>query len=167
MKRFQVHEEESGWGGYLVDKVSEAAIPFLGRRAKLSVAHSDADIVQEAWYNSRTIVTSNGRDFVRHIREFQKRENNRGCRDLWGLLLVPNAQLLRGKALTLIRHGLDIPRFGQLSWRSAAFLNLYVHLNAVQRPTVRRFERCSFCERRPIRDPWNKWYHSLPVIGGE
>lgn len=108
MKRFQVHEDETGWGGYLVDKDAAAALPLLGKRAVLAVARDDPDIVEEGWHDNRTIITSNGRDFVRHIREFQRRQNNRQCRDLWGLVVIPNAQLSRKRTLESIRHGLDI-----------------------------------------------------------
>lgn len=164
MKPFQVHEDENGWGGYLIDKDAEAVISVLGRRAITAEARLDPDIVREAWTKNRTIVTSNGRDFVRHIREFQKRQNNRECRDLWGLLVIPNAQLQR-RGLEKVRLGFDIPQLGRLRWPAASFLNLYLHVNVTQRPTIRRFERCSFCEQRPIRKPWDAWYHSLPIVG--
>ena len=91
-KRVQVNQRETHWGGFLVDADAVASLPFFDR-AKEAVAHDDPDIVSEAWDQCRTIVTSNRRDFLRHIQEFQNRANNEACRDLWGLLVIPNAQL--------------------------------------------------------------------------
>jgi hypothetical protein len=82
---------ENGWGGFLVDADAVTALPFLNRAIK-ATAHDDRDIVKEAWDGPRTIVTSNGWDFVRYIREFQNPPNNQACRDLWGLLVIPNAE---------------------------------------------------------------------------
>jgi len=164
MKKFQVNEEEVGWGGFLVDADARASVEFFDR-AILAKAHDDPDIVKEAWLSNRTIVTSNRRDFVRYIREFQTRENNRECRDLWGLLVISNLHLLREKGLKAIKHGLVVPNTEHLRWPGAAFLNLYVHLTGTHKVEIRRFERCSFCERGLKRAPWKDWYSSLPVIG--
>lgn len=165
MKRFQVNEDEVGWGGFLVDADALASAEFLDR-AIPAAEHDDPDIVEEAWHSNRTIVTSNRRDFLRHIRDFQNRENGRQCRDLWGLLVIPNLHLLREKGLKAVKHGLlAVPTAERLRWPGAAFLNLYVNLTGTHRVEIRRFERCSFCERGPKRDPWKDWYSSLPVVG--
>jgi len=166
VKKFQVNEEETGWAGFLIDADCEAALPLLDR-AVAAEAHDDADMVQEAWDKGRTIVTSNRRDFLLLIQRFQSRENQRDCRDLWGLVVIPNLQLMREEGLHSIRHGLSvIAKEELLRWPGAAFLNLYVRLTAMQKPEIRRFERCSCCERSlPIREPWNTWYRALPLIG--
>src|ERR1700693_5822955 len=78
-KRFQVNDLEADWGGFLVDADAVAALPFFDRAAK-ATAHDDPDIVREAWDQRRTIVTSNGRDFLRYIQEFQNPPNNPSCR---------------------------------------------------------------------------------------
>ena len=148
-----------------ISLLAQAALDFFDRgiRAK---AHDDPEIVEEAWQSNRTIVTSNRRDFVRHVRQFQRRENNREFRDLWGLVAIPNLHLLRGKGLKDIKHGLlAIASAERLRWPGVGFLNLYVHVTDDQKVGIRRFERCSFCERMLIRDPWAHWYRSLPVIG--
>jgi hypothetical protein len=166
MKKIQVNEEEIGWAGFLVDADAQATIPLLDR-AIPAAAHDDPDIVQEAWQKNRTIVTSNRRDFLRYIQQFQNRENQKECRDLWGLIVVPNLHLLREKGLSSIRNGLNvIPKGQKLRWPGAAFLNLYVHLTDAQKLEIRRFERCSCCEcGLPISEPWNKWYRALPLLG--
>ena len=169
VKKFQIDEVELTWKGFLVDADAAAASPFFDR-ATLASAHEDPDIVQQAWQMKRTIVTCNRRDFLRYIQQFQNRENQQECRDLWGLLVIPNLHLLRERGLSFIRHGLpQLPKVGRLGWPGIALLNLYVRLNTSQdqRPEIRRFERCSFCERDlPIREPWNGWYRSLPLVGG-
>jgi hypothetical protein len=167
-KRFQVNEVESAWGGFLVDADAVASVPFFSRAIK-ATAHDDPDIVREAWDLNQTIVTSNGRDFIRYIQKFQNPPNNPTCRDLWGLLVIPNAQLDRERGLKSIRHGLDVPQYGLLRWPAAGLLNLYVHLNAAGKTDIRRFKRCPFCEDPEndvrIKEPWNNWYRTLPIVG--
>lgn len=166
MKRFQVDDNEIIWRGFLIDKDAEAAAPYF-KGASVATAHEDPDIVQEAWDRRRTIVTSNRRDFVRHIQQHQNRENQPRCRDLWGLVVIPNLHLLREKGLSFIRHGLTpVSRVERLGWPGIALLNLYIHLTGDQKLEIRRFGRCSYCERdRPIPEPWNAWYRSLPMVG--
>lgn len=170
-KRFQVNDAESSWGGFLVDADAVTSLPFLNRATK-ATAHADADIVKEAWDDGRTIVTANGRDFIHFIREFQNPPNNQKCRDLWSLLVVPNAQLKREKGLESIRNGLRV--MGQtelLRWPGAGLLNLCIRLTDEGGVDIRRFKRCPFCESQgagmDIREPWNSWYRSLPLTGRE
>lgn len=169
-KKFQVNELENGWRGFLVDADAVGSLPFFDRAAK-ATAHDDPDIVREAWDQSRTIVTSNGRDFLRYIQDFQNPPNNPACRDLWGLLVIPNAQLVREKGLETIRHGLNLLQRERLRWPAAALLNLYVRLTADGQAEIHRFKRCPFCEHsgRGIRisDPWDAWYRSLPLVGSQ
>lgn len=95
-KSFQVNDVENDWGGFLVDADAIAALPFYDRAAK-AAAHEDPDIVRDAWEQRRTIVTSNARDFLRYIQEFQNPPNNSSCRDLWGLLVIPKRTASPGK----------------------------------------------------------------------
>jgi hypothetical protein len=168
-KKFQVNDLEADWGGFLVDADAVAAMPFFDRAAK-ATAHDDPDIVREAWDQRRTIVTSNGRDFLRYIQEFQNPPNNPTCKDLWGLLVIPNAQLARERGLEAVRRGLYVLQREQLRWPGAALLNLYVRLTAGGQTEIHRFKRCPFCEHPErgvhIAKPWNTWYHSLPIVGG-
>jgi hypothetical protein len=116
---FQVNEQEISWNGFLLDADAVATQSFFDK-VVTATAHDDNDIVEEAWNGDRTIVTSNGHDFVRHIRDFQNPPNNQRCRDLWGLLVIPNAQLDREKGLESIRHGLDVLERERLRWPGAA-----------------------------------------------
>jgi hypothetical protein len=167
-KSFQVNDFETGWRGFLVDADAMSSLPFLNSATK-ATAHDDRDIVKEAWDERRTIVTSNGRDFVRYIREFQNPPNNQDCRDLWGLLVIPNSQLDRERGLKSIEYGLGVFQKERLRWPGVGSLNLYVRLTSNGQVEIQRFKRCSFCEHPErgidINKPWNIWYHSLPVIG--
>lgn len=165
-KPFQVNEEEVGWDGFLVDKDSAGCASQLPR-AELCESHYDADIVAEAWEKRCTIVTSNRKHFVAEIRNFQRRENQKECRDLWGLLLVDNLRILRENKLKHVRAGLRvIAQHEALRWPGAAFLNLYVRLTAEGALQIRRFQRCSCCERQLLPNaPWDDWYRKLPLLG--
>ena len=150
-----------------MDADSKSCVAHLDN-AVLATKHDDADIVEEAWWQRRTIVTGNRRHFVTQMRRFQSRENQKECRDLWGLIVVNNLRFLREEGIPLIRTGLQVlPKKELLRWPGAAFLNLYVRLTASNRVEIRRFEkRCSCCERDlPPREPWNSWYRSLPLLG--
>jgi len=165
-KPFQVNDEEIGWAGFLIDKDSADCVDLLPKAA-LCESHHDADIVAEAWDKGRTIVTGNRRDFITEIRKFQRRENQKECRDLWGLLLVDNLRIVREKKLKNIRTGLAvIPNCETLRWPGVAFPNLYVRLTAQGMLQIRRFERCSCCVRDlPPNAPWAGWYEKLPLLG--
>jgi hypothetical protein len=163
---FQVFEDEIAWGGFLIDKDSESCVNLLPG-AELCESHYDPDIVAEAWDKRRTIVTCNRRHFVSEIRKFQRRENQKECRDLWGLLLVDNLRILREKKLKRLRAGLSVVAKNEpLRWPGIGFLNLYVRLTAEGKLQIRRFQRCSCCERelRP-NAIWDEWYRKLPLLG--
>lgn len=157
---------ETSWNGFLLD-ASALTTQSCFDKPSLRWGRDDNDIVEEAWNGDRTIVTSNGHDFVRHIRDFQNPPNNQCCRDLWGLLVIPNAQLDREKRLDSIRHGLDVLERERLRWPGAGLLNLYVRLVVEGRTGIRRFKRCRFCEHGlrgiGISEPWNTRYRSLPL----
>jgi len=54
----QVHDDEAGWGGFLVDDDS-FLLTEQWEHTKKATAHTDQDIVREAKKECRTIVTSN------------------------------------------------------------------------------------------------------------
>jgi hypothetical protein len=166
--RVQAHEAETSWGGFLVDEDAAPSVTFF-KRAKRSVATADLGIVLEARREGRTIITSNRLHFIGQIKELQNRPNNGKCSDLWGLLVIPNVQLIRDKRLKAIQHGLKVPGLGTLGWPGVAALNLYVHVTDEGTVNIYRFKRCPFCEDQKsgvkIKDPWKTWYYSLQVVG--
>jgi hypothetical protein len=161
----QIDRGETRWGGFLV--VDEDAVGLTelvgGQRAG---AAYDLGIIEEAWRARRTIVSSHGDDLVRAIGEFQRREDGRACCDLRGLLIIPSDALVRDRALLpqLIRDGVDTPA-GRFRWPAIGYLNLCLTVDSAGAVTVRRFARCSHCNRdAPIR---SAWYNDLPFAGVE
>src|SRR5437016_6263029 len=83
--------------GFLLDRdVSKVVSLFPRKRTKtladvgLSERARDSEIVREAWERDLTIVTGNGDDFVREINAFQGRTTRADCRELYGLVVLPN-----------------------------------------------------------------------------
>ena len=123
----------------------------------------DLDTIFEARDECRTVVTSNGDHFISGIRKAQKRDINPNCEDCWGLVILPNADLVRKYALekAKINNGLTIGKT-RLPWRSVGWANLCVRINNEGKITVTRFARCRFCEHdTPIGA---EWYKNLRVI---
>ena len=77
--------------------------------ASLPADASDAEIVRRAWDLQYIIVTANGDDFVREIRRFQRQMMRANCRDLRGLVVVPDGSITQARALKQLGNSL---RFG-------------------------------------------------------
>jgi hypothetical protein len=83
------------------------------------------------------------------------------------LLIIPNRQLVRERALTTIMRGLAVGQIERLRWRAIGFLNLCIHVTDSGLVKVSRFERCMYCEKEgalAIKKPWADWYAGLPVV---
>jgi hypothetical protein len=161
---YQVNEQEAHWSGFLSDaKIGSARWPF---DAPLDSRSGDSrSIVREAWSACRTILTSKGSEFLRSIEELQYPANKHECRDLWGLIVVPEHLLESEVFLQKIGKGLPLFLKERLHWPAAAFLNLYVEFSAQGVPEVHRFKRCHYCEASiDINQPWASWYDALPMI---
>jgi hypothetical protein len=167
----QVHAHETRWRGFLVDADCEASLETLreatGEKATEAKKHDDPDIVEEAWEDARTIVTSNRDDFLHHIAVFQNRPNKKDPPDLWGLLVIPNNQNVRERALLWLKGGLRT-NVGLLHWPSAAFLNLYIRLTMEGKIHIRRFKWSAYfghpTQGVKIKQPWKTWYQSLQQV---
>lgn len=162
----QVNESELLWQGFLADEDSYEVVPKF-ERATESAARGDENIVAEAKGQYRTIITSNGRDFVGHIKEYQRRDDNNRCRDLWGLLVIPNGKEIRGRTLSNVIQGVEVSGIGRLDWRAIGFLNLRVRVTDSGQVEVSRFKRCQYCQGTAdlrIKEPWADWYAGLPVV---
>ena len=105
---------------------------------------SDAEVVKKAWDLQYIIVTANGDDFVREIRRFQRQMMRANCRDLRGLVVVPDGSLTQTRALRQIARSL---RFGgrPIGWEQVNEWNLYVRVQRSSSPEIRRFPRCRYC----------------------
>jgi hypothetical protein len=164
MKAYVLNEDENFWAGFLYDEdcQSEVVRRFL-RPGANAESVSDPAVIAEARDKSRTIVTSNGYEFIRYVLAAQKKNLNTKCEDCWGLVILPNANFQREYALKKanVRNGI---RLGGkvISWKAVGYANLCVRLNKDGRVQVSRFKRCQFCEQAcPIEAAW---YMQLPLL---
>jgi Family of unknown function (DUF6527) len=99
MKAFVLSESENYWSGFLLDKDCDSDIVRAFFPGTITEKKDDAETTIEAREECKTIVTSNERDFIRCIKEAQKREIGPKCEDCWGLVVLPNKDLQRKNAL--------------------------------------------------------------------
>ena len=146
-----LHEDENQWPGFVYDKDScSETVRHFFKPGKLTKCQYDPQTVIEARDQCRTIVTSNGTDFVQFMRKAQKTDNRKSCNDCWGLVIIPNKDQQRENALKKadIVHGVRIA--GQLvPWKAIGLANLRVTVEIGGRVHISKFERCQYCE---------KWY---------
>jgi hypothetical protein len=161
-RAFQTNAQERTWEGFILspDFAETLPLPYSSMKAGASRWH---DVVAEAWKTNRTIVTSDGPGFAHAIQQFQTPPKRCGCRDLWGLLALPESHEERVAALDSVSEGLSVFPKEHLHWQGLGMLNLYVGFTCCGDPEIRHFERCLFCERTvSISEPWNRWYRALP-----
>ena len=164
MKAHILSEEENRWRGFLYDKDCQSEIvrrvlsPGIG-----TTRNKDPETVAEARDECRTVVTSNGDDFVRYIKEAQKKDNNKSCEDCWGLVILPNADLVREHSLRLADIKTGIWLGGKLfPWKAVGYANLCLRVDKAGEVRAARFERCQYCQGAyPIKEDW---YHGLSVL---
>ena len=163
MKAFVLSESENYWSGFLLDKDCDSDIVRAFFPGTITEKKGDADTTVEAREECKTIVTSNEKDFIRCIKEAQKREIGPRCEDCWGLVVLPNKDLRRKNALEKanIKNGLMFGR-RMMPWKAVGYANLCVIVENEGNVRIRRFKRCKFCERySPIKDDW---YRNLAVL---
>lgn len=161
---YQINEQEASWTGFLAGAGVENARWFLNGTFD-SRPREQRSMIQEAWNSCRTIVAANDVELLHHFSEFQNGSSREDCRDLWGLIIVPKDLPESAKYLARIGVGLPIFPKERLHWPAVGFLNLFVRLTDGDMPEIRRFKRCSYCEKSlGINDPWDAWYRALPLI---
>ena len=100
VKAYVLNELENEWAGFLYDKDCQSAVVRMFFQPGIDTAkREDIDTVIEAREDVRTPVTSNGQDFIRYTRQVQRKVLNPRCQDCWGLVILPNEDLVREKAL--------------------------------------------------------------------
>jgi hypothetical protein len=160
----QVNEQEANWSGFLAESGAENARWFLNGAFDAKPRDRDS-MIREAWNTCRTILTVDEAELLQHFHQFQNGSSNEECRDLWGLVVVPRDLSETAKPLERIGAGLSLFPKERLHWPAAGFRNLFVRLTAGDVPEIRRFRRCSYCEKsNTINSPWDAWYKSLPVV---
>ena len=131
-------------------------------KAKVTDYDDDPATVHESWEGLRTVVTVNEADFIRYFLEHQNRDSGVTCQDCWGFLAIPESCIVREQLLANVKNG--VPVNGEIiPWPFAAYANLCISLHADGSINVRRFRRCTHCERdTPIEA---LWYERLLEIG--
>lgn len=101
---------------FLLDESVKHLKPLFPRKRAITIADaglsgnaSDAEIVKMAWELEYIIVTANGDDFVREVNKFQRRMMINNCRELSGLLVVPDGAITQERAIRRLEARL---RFG-------------------------------------------------------
>jgi Domain of unknown function (DUF5615) len=138
---------------FLIDNDSQsAAVYFPEKRvvtlaqAKLSQAAPDSEVVAAARELECVIVTANGTDFEREIKQFLQRSQRKDCFDLFGLVVIPNAAAIQARVLPGLSDKL---RFNgkQISWDDVWLENYLVSVHADGSVDVRELGRCFYCKK--------------------
>jgi hypothetical protein len=115
---------------------------------------SDAAIVERAAVEDAIIVTANGRDFLRAIDSYQRKEMRDQCHDLFGLVILPNSFANQERSVPRLAAKL---RFGgsSITWRHVQINNLSVRLTDDGGVKIAALARCQYClefdPKRPMR----------------
>src|ERR1700759_2967857 len=98
-------ETENRWEGFIYDRdcCSDIVQSFFSRGIITRHKANDPATVTEARDLGRTIITSNGTDFIRYIGKAQKKDNNVECNDCWGMIWLPNPDFDRQNSLERLR----------------------------------------------------------------
>ncbi len=134
--------------------VREAAAHFpKGRvlaRAKMKLADgaSDEEIVEAAYRAKTIIVTANAQDFIRIMNQFLKKQMKAYCRDLNGLVVIPNP--IQRRAL---ERAAERMTFGgeKITWFDVWRRDLCVKISPLGEPRVTRFLPCYYCKKNEAK----------------
>lgn len=138
---------------FLIDNDSQAAAAFFPEKrvvtlsqAKLSQAAPDSEVVAAARELGCIIVTANGADFEKEIKQFLQRSQRKDCFDLFGLVVIPNAAAVQARVLPGLSEKL---RFNgkQISWDEVWQENYLVSVHANSSVDVRELGRCFYCKK--------------------
>jgi hypothetical protein len=102
----------------------------------------DEAIVEAAYRAKAIIVTANAQDFIRIMDRFLKNQIEKYCRDLNGLVVIPN--LIQQRALN---RAVERMTFGgeKITWFDVWRRNLCVKISPLGMPRVSRFRPCYYC----------------------
>jgi hypothetical protein len=115
---------------------------------------ADSVIVESAALEQAIIVTANGHDFLNAIDRYQKKQMQRECRDLYGLLILPNLYEIQKRFLPGISNKLRF-RGTSITWQNVHDDNLCVRLTDDGQVRVTALGRCRYCStidpKRPMK----------------
>ena len=136
---------------FLIDNDSQSASAYFPEKrvvtfaqAKLNQAAPDSDVVARAREMECIIVTANGSDFEKEIKQFLQRSQGKDCFDLFGLVVIPNPAAIQARVLPGLADKL---RFNgkRISWEDVWQENYLVSVHADGSVDVRELGRCFYC----------------------
>ena len=92
------------------------------------------------------IVTANGPDFEREIKQFLQRSQRKDCLDLFGLVVIPNPSAIQARVLPRLSDKLRI-NGKRISWEDVWRENYLVSVHSDGSVEVRQLGRCFYCKK--------------------
>jgi hypothetical protein len=138
---------------FLIDESVKSVATCFPRHRVLSLEKvglpadaPDQSIVEVAYETDATIVTANGRDFVKLMDDFLKKQMEKTCRDLRGLIVIPNVAAIQQRVLRRAESRL---RFGgeKIGWFDVWEFDLCVSIATDGSTRVTRFRPCYYCSK--------------------
>jgi hypothetical protein len=90
------------------------------------------------------IVTANGPDFEKEIKQFLQRSQRKDCFDLYGLVVIPNPAAIQARLLPLLSGKLRF-KGKRITWEDVWQENYLVSVHADGSVEVREQGRCFYC----------------------
>ena len=115
-------------------------------QAKLNPAAPDSQVVATAREMGCMIVTANGPDFEKEIKQFLQKSQRKDCYDLFGLVVIPNAAATQARVLPGLSDKLRI-NGKRISWEDAWLENYLVRVHSDGSVEVRELGRCFYCKK--------------------
>ena len=138
---------------FLLDNDSHAASVYFPEKrvvtfaqAKLNQAAPDSEVVATAREMECIIVTANGQDFEREIKQFLQKSQRKDCFDLFGLVVIPNPAAIQARVLPGLSEKLRI-NGKRISWEDVWQENYLVSVHADSSVDVRELGRCFYCKK--------------------
>jgi hypothetical protein len=117
-------------------------------RLKLTDGATDEAIVEAAYWAKAIIVTANAQDFIRIMDRFLKKQMEKYCRDLSGLVVIPNSIQRR-----VLDRAVERMTFGgeRITWFDVWRRDLCVKISPLGIPRVSRFRPCYYCGKHQTK----------------
>jgi hypothetical protein len=138
---------------FLIDNDSQAASVYFPEKrvvtlaqAKLDRAAPDSAVVARAREMECIIVTANGSDFEKEIKQFLQKSQRNDCYDLFGLVVIPNTAAIQARVLPGLGNKLRM-KGRQISWDDVWQENYLVRVHSDGLVEVRELGRCFYCKK--------------------
>jgi hypothetical protein len=138
---------------FLIDNDSQSASVYFPEKRVVTFAHAklsqdapDSEVVATAREMECTIVTANGPDFEKEIKQFLQKSQRKDCFDLFGLVVIPNPAAIQARVLPGLSDKLRI-KGKRISWEDVWQENYLVSVHSDGSVEVRELGRCFYCKK--------------------